>query len=174
MTRARTTQGPATRRRPVTEAVASPHLEGLDLAALRAYRSELMAEEDRVSYWRRLAHARIDLLEAESSAEGVLSFDDLVRVLGDTGAGRVRHALVRVRPSDPLPDLPVLEEMWATEVDPHDPWAVGEALDRLRSAEKQLTEYRRALHERIDEATSELIVRYRRDPASALVALPEG
>lgn len=174
MTRRRSAAGPVTRRRPVSEAVASPHLGGLDLAALRAYRSELMAEEDKVSYWRRLAHARIDVLEAESAADGGLSFDDLVRVLGDTGAGRVRHALVRVRSADPLPDLPVLEEMWAREVDPHDPEAVAAALDRLRTAEKQLTEYRRALHERIDEATSELIVRYRRDPASALVALPEG
>lgn len=174
MTRNRSSQSTVTRRRTVTDAVASPHLADLDLPALRAYRNGLTAEEDRVSYWRRLAHARIDLLEAEASAEDALSFDDLVRVLGDTGAGRTRGALVRVRSSEPLPDLPVLEEMWATEVDPHDAGAVADALGRLRAAEEQLTRYRHALHERIDEATAELIVRYRRDPASALVALPEG
>lgn len=174
MTRKRSSQGTVSRRRTVTDAVASPHLSGLDLPALRAYRHELTAEEDKVSYWRRLAHARIDLLEAEASSEGALSFDDLVRVLGDTGTGRTRGALVRVRPAEPLPDLPVLDEMWATEVDPHDPDAVRDALRRLRAAEQKLTEYRHALHERIGEATSELIVRYRCDPASALVALPEG
>lgn len=174
MTRTRSSRSAVTRRQTVTEAVASPHLSGLDLPALRAYRGELTAEEDRVSYWRRLAHARIDLLEAEASSPGVLSFDDLVRVLGDTGTGRARGALARVRSSEPLPELPVLGEMWATEVDPHDPTAVAAALGRLREAEEQLTRYRRALHERINEATAELIVRYRRDPASALVALPEG
>lgn len=174
MTRNRSSQGTTTRRRTVSDAVASPHLADLDLRALRAYRAELSAEEDKVSYWRRLAHARIDVLEAEASAEGTLSFDDLVRVLGDTGAGRTRRALVKVRSSDPLPELPVLGEMWASEVDPHDPEEVADALGRLRAAEQKLTAYRHALHERIDEATAELIVRYRRDPASALGALPEG
>jgi hypothetical protein len=59
------------------------------------------------------------------------------------------------------------------DIDPHDPAALAEALARLHSAERQLTDYRRALHERIDEATGELIARYRDDPASALTALPE-
>lgn len=173
MTSKRTDQGMVTRRRTVSDAVASPHLRGLDLPALRAYRSDLTAEEDKISYWRRLAHARIDLLEAEASSHGVLSFTDLVRVLGDTGTGRARGALATVRSSEPLPELPVLGEMWAVEVDPHDPAAVQDALARMREAERQLTLYRRALHERINEATAELIVRYRRDPASALAALPE-
>ena len=115
----------------------------------------------------------MDLLEAEAHTEDGLGIDDLVRVLGETGSGQTRHALLRVRPADPLPDLPVLADMWVDDVDPRDPVAVSEALDRLHGAEKQLTEYRHALHERIDEATSELIVRYREDPASALTALPE-
>jgi hypothetical protein len=48
---------------------------------------------------------------------------------------------------------------------------VADALRRLRVAEKQLTDYRHALHVRLDDATRELIRRYREDPASALVAL---
>jgi len=164
---------PTARRRTIIDAEPSPHLAELDLAQLRAYRERLTGEEEKASYWRRLLHARIDLLEAESHTEGALSFEDLVRVLGETGSGQTRHTLLRVRPADPLPDLPVLAEMWVTEIDPHDPTAVTEALDRLRSAEQQLTDYRRALHDRIDEATGELIVRYRDDPTSALTALPE-
>ena len=54
--------------------------------------------------------------------------------------------------------------MWVTELDPEDTEAVAAAIARLRSAEEQLTDYRRALHERLDEATAELIARYRRDP----------
>lgn len=149
-------------------------LSDLALGPLRAYRRKLADEEDRVSYWRRLVHARLDLLEAETSQDGPLSLETLARVLGDTGSGRTRRALVRVRAAEPLPDLPVLQEMWVTGIDSGDPAAVAVAVERMRTAEQQLTSYRRALHQRIDEATEELIERYRRNPASALVAFRDG
>ena len=142
----------------------------LSLEELRAYRRRLTDEEERVSYWRRLVHARIDVLTAEAHQERALTIEELVRVLGDTGSGQGRNALVSVEAAEPLPDLPVLEEMWVTELDPNDTAAVQEAIERLQVAERQLTEYRRALHERIDDATEELIGRYRENPASALVA----
>jgi len=149
---------------------ASPHLAGLTLAEVRSYRQRLRGEEERASYWRRLVHARIDLLEAGGTTHGSLSLPDLVRVLGDTGSGQARHALHRVRAADPLPDLPALDEVWLV---PADDAGRVEAVRRLRDAEEQLNGYRGALHQRIDEATAELIVRYRRDPASALSALPD-
>ena len=93
-----------------------------------------------------------------------------VAILGEVAA---RTQLLRIRPADPLPELPALTEMWDNEVDPHSPDEVAAALERMRGAERKLTEYRRALHERIDEATGELIVRYREDPSAALSALPE-
>lgn len=167
-------QGPARRRPTITHAESFPHLAGLDVPELRDYRHLLTIEEEKVSYWRRLAHARMDALEAELRTDGTLSMDDLVRVLGDTGAGRTRTALLSIRASAVLPDLPQLEDMSVTEVDPHDPVQVADAVGRLRAAEEQLTAYRHALHERIDEATAELISRYRSDPAAALIALPKG
>jgi hypothetical protein len=169
----RKVRGQGNRRRTVgaAEAVPSPHLADINLGDLRTYRQSLMDEEERVSYWRRLAHARIDVLEAESHTEGSLSMEELVRVLGDTGTGRTRTALAGIRAAEPLPNLPALTDMWVTEVDPHDEEKVAEAVERLRAAERQLTDYRSALHERIDEATGELISRYRDDPASALIAL---
>lgn len=144
--------------------------EDLSLEELRTYRRRLAHEEERVSYWRRLLHARIDVLEAQAHQERALTIEELVRVLGDTGSGRGRSALVHVRAADPLPDIPVLEEIWVTDIDPNDKEAVAEAIERLRTAEHQLTEYRRALHERLDGATEELIRRYHEHPASALVA----
>ncbi|CAN5337945.1 hypothetical protein BH18ACT9_BH18ACT9_11930 [soil metagenome] len=146
------------------------HWSELSLDGLRDYRRTLAAEEEKISYWRRLVHARIDVLEAEAQHERELTIDELVRVLGDTGAGHGRTALVSVEAAAPLPDLPVLEEMWVTELDPNDPVAVAEAVNRLRVAEKQLTQYRHGLHQRLDDATGELIVRYREAPAAALVA----
>lgn len=160
------------RRRSVTAAEPSENLAELSLEQLREYRQRLTAEEDKVSYWRRLAHARIDVLEAESHSEGHLSIEALVRVLGDTGSGQSRRMLVRVSAAEPLPDLPELSQMWVTDVDPHDAAQVADALERLRTAERQLTDYRRALHERIDEATGELIARYRQNPTLALAILP--
>jgi hypothetical protein len=77
---------------------------------------------------------------------------------------------VNVRAAEDLPELPVLKDMWVTELDPHDTQDVADAIRRLRSAEEQLTEYRRALHQRLDKATGELIARYRENPSSALVA----
>jgi hypothetical protein len=148
-------------------------IHALELPALREYRQRLEAEEDRVSYWRRLVHARLDLLAAESASDHALTLTDLVRVLGDTGTGQTRQALVSVRTGEPLPELPELTEMWATDVDPHDDGQVADAVDRLRHAERQLTAYRRALHQRIDEATAELIARYRADPQAALAIIPE-
>jgi hypothetical protein len=162
-----------TRRTSLAPSAPSERLADLDLTGLRDYRHRLEAEEDRVSYWRRLVHARLDLLAAESATDHPISVSDLVRVLGDTGTGRTRRALVSVRAADPLPELPELTEMWATEVDPRDPAQVEEAVTRLTRAERQLTDYRRALHESLDEATGELILRYRADPTAALSLIPE-
>lgn len=155
-------------RRTIKDAVPSPHLASVSLVELRAYRERLRDEEERISYWRRLVHARMDLLEADNLGEATIDVDTLARVLGDTGTGGVRSALHRVRAADPLPDLPDLAEVWLTPTD-----EAGKATARahLTGAEQTLTSYRRALHDRIDEATSELIVRYRADPTLALQLL---
>ena len=147
-------------------------LAALDIESLRGYRRTLEAEEDRVSYWRRLVHARIDVLTAESQSDAPLTVADLVRVLGDTGSGQGRTALLRIRAAEPLPELPEVAEIWSDEVDPHDADAVADALDRLRGAERQLTAYRRALHERIGAATEQLIEHYRDNPSAALSLIP--
>jgi uncharacterized membrane protein len=61
--------------------------------------------------------------------------------------------------------------MWVTEMNPADADEVEAATARLRDAERQLTDYRTALHDRIDKATTELIERYRREPTAALAAM---
>lgn len=147
-------------------------LADMELDALRAYRRDLQQEEDKVSYWRRLVHARLDLIEAGAGTGGSLTLPQLIRVLGDTGTGASRTALSSIRPAEPLPDLPESEWMWVVEIDHQDPAAVAEATWRLRAAEEKLTAYRKALFERLDEATAELIARYRDNPAAALSVLP--
>ena len=162
------------RRPPVKFAEPAPELSGLGLDQLRAYRAALSAEEDKVSYWRRLLHGRVDLLQAQASSHDALSIADLVRVLGDTGTGRSRRALLGIPTAVPLPDLPDLDQLaqlW--ESDPGDPDEVAHLVERLRAKESRLSEYRTALHQRIDAATGELIMRYRADPQAALALLPQ-
>ncbi len=146
-------------------------LHALPLPELRAYRAALEAEEDRVSYWRRLLHARIDLVTAQAESGVQLSTADLVRVLGDTGSGKRRRALQRIRAAEPLPELPEVAAVWS-DLRPGDPGEDARGLDALRRAEHQLTEYRRALHARIDQAAECLIERYRSDPGAALSLIP--
>ena len=164
---------PVERRRPrVTVAVSSADLSGLELATLREYRQALSDEEDRVSYWRRLLHGRIDLLKAQAASGGTLSVSDLVRVLGDTGTGRSRRTLMRVPAPVALPDLPDLDNLirlWTAH--PEDADDVTRLIERLHAQASELSDYRSALHDRIDEATGELIMRYRAHPRAALALL---
>ncbi|MCW2820265.1 MAG: hypothetical protein JWQ67_1447 [Marmoricola sp.] len=143
-------------------------LPELSLSDLRAYRDTLRAEADRVSYWRRVTHGRIDVLTARSEADSPLSHEQLARALADTGSGQRRRGLLSIEAADPLPDLPILDDLWSAAMDADDERAVDDSLRSLRLAERQLNEYRDALHRRVDEATAELLERYRADPARAL------
>jgi hypothetical protein len=140
----------------------------LTLHKLRAYREALRNEADRVSYWRRVAHGRIDLLAEQQRSGAALTHQQLTKALADTGTGRNRAGLMTIEAAEPLPDLPELDEVWSAHVDPNDDAAAEEFLGRLRVAEQQLNDYRNALHRRVDEATAELIKRYRDNPVSAL------
>ncbi len=169
--RATGTRAQGERRRSLRSALGSPHLAALSLAELRRYRAELRAEEDRASYWRRLVHARLDIFESGSGSDGGLTVEQLARVLGDTGSGRARGALMAVLSEEPLPALPDLVTTWGEETDPHDQVKAATTVGLLREAEATLTEYQRVLNARIEEATGELIIRYSADPSSALQVL---
>ena len=153
--------------------IRSENFDHLSLEKLRSYRSELTAEESRVSYWRRILQARLDVLR-----EGRISTVDpaqLTPVLTDARVSAGRTALIQVMPVDDIPPLPDLASLWARQVDHDGP----DSAERRRSldsdlvaAELQLSEYRTSLHAKLGEATGELIARYREDPLLCLTALP--
>ncbi len=146
-----------------------PELAPLDLEALRAYRAELATEESRVSYWRRILQARLDLLLA--SDHDVPALERLATVLGGSGAQTRRSSLLDMLPLDDAAPLPDLLSLW--EAHTGDPDEVAALIRRITEAEAQLSTYRTALHIRLDLATRELIARYHDDPSSCLVALPQ-
>lgn len=158
----------------LTRTATLPAYGHLSLAQLRAYRQELGEEESRVSYWRRILQARLDVVRAEADGGQVRELDRsaLRPVLTNPRSGAGRRALVSVGPVDDIPALPRLDELWERRLDP------GDAAGRVRLqadlvvAERQLSDYRAALHRQIDEATGELIARYRQQPSLCLTALP--
>ena len=149
----------------------SPDFAHLSLDGLRKYRHALSDEENRVSYWRRIIQARLDLVRA---AEGgtVATVDNLRGVFAEARVDSGRKALLTVIPADDIPPLPDLVELWARQP------RVG-AIEHnrrlahdLSKAEAQLSAYRTALHKRLSAATGELIARYREQPELCLTALP--
>jgi hypothetical protein len=142
----------------------------LSLDDLRGYRRTLTAEEDQVSYWRRIIQARLDLLRAGTlrPADG----QHLRPVLAEGRTTAHRTAMVSVVPAEEIPPLPNLAELWERRVSDDDDQGQKDLDHDLAVAERQLSEYRQALHRRIADATCELIARYREQPALCLSALP--
>jgi hypothetical protein len=147
-----------------------PQFAHLTLGGLREYRSTLTHEESRVSYWRRIIQARLDIVMVASEG-GHTTVDDLRSVFAERAPSTRRTALVSVMPIDDMPPLPDLANLWSREPDAHDLRNV-ELIAELTDAEKQLSAYRSALHRQLAAATSELIARYREQPDLCLSALP--
>ena len=150
----------------------SPDFAHLSLGGLRTYRQTLSAEENRVSYWRRIVQARLDLVRAADTATAT-TVDNLRTVFEEARIDTGRTALMRVVPlDDDIPPLPDLAEIWAREPR-HDDEPYNQRLAHdLTRAEAQLSAYRTALHKRLAAATGELIARYREQPELCLTALP--
>ncbi|MDQ1747713.1 MAG: hypothetical protein QOD07_1976 [Frankiaceae bacterium] len=149
----------------------SPDFAHLSLGGLRTYRQTLSAEEDRVSYWRRIVQARLDLVRA-ADAGTVTTVDNLRSVFEEARVDSGRSALLRVLPLDDIPPLPDLVELWAREPQVGDDRHNQRLAHELMRAEAQLSAYRTALHKRLAAATGELIARYREQPELCLTALP--
>jgi hypothetical protein len=149
----------------------SEEFAGLGLDILRMYRKALRSEESRVSYWRRLVQTRLDLLMAYNTS-GRGDGPGLRALLSSERIGALRTALLDVHPADGMPPLPDLLEMWERVVPQGDIAGHAQLVADLRGAEHTLSEYRHALHRRLDDATRELVARYRANPSLCLSALP--
>jgi hypothetical protein len=167
----------------VAEALDPSYLSGLEaipMPELRAKRAACAELETELSYLRRLAQARIDLILAESErrrrglSEGT---DELVerlpQILGEhsraDGPGRMPAFLApaegeqlrltaridKLLPADQLGSLGALS-----------PGRLAELLETLRQLERDVSGERRALHDILDRLQEELVRRYRDGEAS--------
>jgi len=169
----------------------SPHylanLENLPIQELRAKREHCAELEMELSYMRRLAQARVDLIAAElerrhlglEPASPEMLVEQLPHILGDRsraeGTGRLPSLLApssgarlslasrveEVLPSDRLGSLGDLPREALTSL-----------LDELSALERDTSAERRALHDIIDRLQEELVRRYRTGEATVDGLLP--
>lgn len=151
----------------------------LAMEELRSKRTECQALEVGLSYRRRLAQGRLDIVAAEQRrrAEGAPapSEDDLVRNLAATLADRARPAGNGRLPQLMAPDIDSIDtdELDAiarpgalariTELGDEE---LAHLVDKLSTYEADVSRERRALHERIDALQAEITRRYRTGEAS--------
>jgi len=151
----------------------------LNMDDLRSKRAECQALEVGLSYRRRLAQGRLDIVAAEQRrrAEGApaLSDDELVQQLAATLADRARPPGNGRLPQLMAPDD---EGIDTTDLDAiARPGALARItdcgdeeltalVDKLSSYEAEVSKQRRALHERIDSLQAEITRRYRTGEAS--------
>lgn len=142
---------------------------GLD--SLHSMKAECSEVETTVSYYRRLAHGRVEILEAEKhrrasggSVEDLIA--DLPRILA-AGGPRSSAAESRVAP----PDTQIVELRWVdgrerlvadqtlANLPALDDPALASVIDELSAFERELSEVRRRLHAVIDGIEHEIAVR---------------
>jgi hypothetical protein len=148
----------------------SADLGGRDLESLRSMRAECNSIEHAVSYTRRLAQGRFEILTAEQGrrASGASVGDliaDLPRILGDdhgrATASNTRHTVA----DEPLVDIEwgergrlVADDSLLT-LDKLSDTELSEVCVALEEFERELSEYRRELHRVLDVIEREIATR---------------
>ena len=155
---------------PVTEL--EPTLLPLD--ELRSVRSSLQHDDDAVSYVRRLAQARLDLIDAEMRrrdrhADPAVITSELPVILGSHLTGGPARP---PRPAEDASDHPLalaLEHLWnghgGSDLPSLDDDEIVALRTELRLFEQLRSKERKALFARIDALSAELVRRYREGEA---------
>lgn len=141
----------------------------LSLVELRALRARLQNDDDAVSYVRRLAQARLDLVEAEKrrrrEGDTEALADELPSILSSHLTGGAPRP---PRPAEDYSNHPLAErfEQLADRAGDQDLETLSEAEltsygEALREFEQTRSHERRDLFARIDELSAELVRRYR-------------
>ena len=149
-------------------------LTSMPLSDLRAERDSLRAEEDAVSFVRRLAQGRVDLVaavRAHRDSGGSSSVAEIIR--SGVGPAPSTGSSRPPRDTEVAADHPLVDEfdrlcdsLGFDDMADLDDAALARLADGLASFEARLSTRRRELFDRIDALTGELVRRYRDGDAS--------
>jgi hypothetical protein len=165
---------------------APDYLEGLpgrSMEEIRAMRDECQDAETAVSYLRRVAQGRLDIVhvylneDGRDGEGGAADLNKLVERLPEIiGAGPPRPSGPGRLPPSMGPDLrhddltehidKVLDGSRIGELPIMDRSELQQIADDLGAIEAQISDERRSLHERIDKLQGEIVDRYKRGDAS--------
>lgn len=153
----------------------------LDLKELRKRRSTTDDVEAQISYYRRLLHGRMDLLNFEvrrrSGEEERTLLEALPEILA---SGMILGQEPNLKHLEVMPPLPsttgrrlidrIMEDGVLTRLPDLTDEDLGEAIDRLREVETEMSNQRRQLHSVIDTLQDEIVSRYRNQQDEATVS----
>lgn len=147
-------------------------LDELDLAELRRRRDTAEDVESQISYYRRLLHGRMDLLNFELRRRAGEEERTLLEALPEIlASGMVLGKEPNLRHIETMPPIPsktgrrlidrIMDDGVLTQLPDLSEDEIREALERLREVETTLSEQRRELHSVIDALQDEIVDRYR-------------
>jgi hypothetical protein len=149
-------------------------LSHLDLAGIRVARAALQAQEDAVSFVRRMAQGRLDIARDEQRrrAENLPTSQtatDLAGVFGQEHGGGSARPPRETNISTDHPLVIELEQLCDRvgfgSIRTLDETALLAVIDELSAFENARSGERRALFDQIDALTAELVQRYKQDGA---------
>jgi hypothetical protein len=162
----------------VLEAEFLEDVSDLDLNELRKRRHTTEDVESQISYYRRLLHGRMDLLNFElrrrSGEEERTLLEALPEILA---SGMILGTEPNLRHIEVMPPIPtntgrrlidkIMDDGILTQLPDLTDDEVVEALDRLREVETELSNQRKQLHTVIDALQDEIVSRYRSQQGEA-------
>lgn len=142
----------------------------LSLSELRALRTELQQRDDVVSYARRVAQARLDLVKSElarRASDGLVS-DEVTDVLSQHLTGGQARPPRPPRPTEDLSDDQLSSELDSIcakyhygRVEELDEAELAQLAEAISTFERRVSLDRRARFDTLDALSAELVRRYR-------------
>jgi len=156
------------------------NLPGLDLKDLRQRRHTAEDVESQISYYRRLLHGRMDLLDFELRRRGGEEERTLLEALPEIlASGMILGQEPSLKHIETMPPIPsktgrrlidkIMDDGVLTQLPDLSDDEIREALDRLREVETEMSNQRRQLHSVIDTLQNEIVDRYRSEQGEATV-----
>ena len=157
-----------------TNAAINPDPADLSLEDLRSARQQMQHEDDVVSYARRVAQARLDLVKSERARRDAGPDVDLNEQIGSVLSQHLTSGPARPpRPTEDLSDNALANELDAVCAEHHfgrlEDLGDAELLalaDAIGNFEVRVSSDRRERFERLDALSAELVRRYRDGEAS--------
>ena len=153
-------------------------ISGADLDELRKRRESAEDVEAQISYYRRLLHGRVDLLNFELRRRSGQEERSLIEALPEIlASGMTFGSEPNLRHLDTMPPIPattgrrlidkIMDDSILTQLPELTDDELTEAIERVQEVEAELSAQRRQLHGVIDALQDEIIARYRSQQGEA-------